>query len=128
MGIAVIGIAIGYVLVYPEQLGICQFDSIGDCVMPYADTVGRPLLVGLTPLVGFLFFLLFMPAQLCYRWMFFALAFLPVGLFFILIADPHGGVYSYNIDTQFMVWLVAGFFLIASFGMTLFHIITQKQK
>jgi hypothetical protein len=128
LGVAVVGIASGYVLTYPDQLGICSFDSIGSCVIPHAATFGRPLLVGFIPFAGFLLFLLFMPVRLFYHWAVFASVYLPIAFLFVLIADPHGGVYSHNIDREFMVWLVMTLFLIMSFGIIIFHVITQKHE
>ena len=128
MGIMILGISIGYVLTYPQRFGMCALYTVEGCVSLYANTIGRPLLIGCTPLLGLLFFLFISPNRVFYRWILFSAAYVPVGLLLILISDPHGGIYSYNIDTEFMVWLVTGMFLIVSFGIILFYTITQKSR
>ncbi|MDD5463584.1 MAG: hypothetical protein PHP62_00360 [Candidatus Moranbacteria bacterium] len=117
--IAIIGIAVGYVLLNPVKFGICQstyysnghtgcFDEIKDQIGAVVELFSIALFVVSVPL-------LFSSKEVLISWFKFARIWLPVALFFTAISSPHTGVLSSPGSRVWAVFFFLVVFLIISF-------------
>ncbi|MDH4330108.1 MAG: hypothetical protein OEV93_00975 [Candidatus Moranbacteria bacterium] len=106
---------IGYAIVYPENMGICDRNNDACIYSMPTFTIGEPLLFGSISLVVVSIFLFFTNKKSFDIWKKFSIIYLPIAIILILITPvTSGGLININKELTTM-WL-AGIFFVVSLG------------
>lgn len=81
-------LCMGYSFIFPENFGMCAIGDYG-CIYPRSQTVGEPILFGLTPLILILILLQFFRKEVFFSWCKYAVPLIP----FIIIVIINTPVY-----------------------------------
>jgi len=126
--LSVIAIVSGYILFYPEQLGICMRDTDDDiCGAPLARNIGEPLVLGAIPLSLVFLLLRFLPPQYFSAWLKFGTWYIPLAAIAIIWAPVSGGD-LFSFDKESVTWFFSGLYVIVCVVIILIKFVAGRMR
>ncbi|MEK7535845.1 MAG: hypothetical protein AAB590_02435 [Patescibacteria group bacterium] len=112
-------IAVGYAMIYPEAVGLCE-NSDRVCIGSYPTfSVGEPLAYSMTILAIILLLFFFLSEHTFTAWKKFAIWAIPLGAILIALTPVSnygaGGIGIPSFDREIVTWVVSLAFLLVSF-------------
>ena len=115
LGLSILGIVVGFFIVYPEYFGICGVDQ--NCIDSkfLIFNVAHPLVIGLIPLVPILVIMLFLSREVFETWKKFAIVLIPISVILITITPVYcDAPLNLCLDKKLITWLTSIGFSILS--------------
>ena len=120
--ISLVLFASGFILVSPDQYGICPPESLFACVEPIGNNIGQPLMVGGAVVGLVLLSLLFLPEHFYRAWVKFAAWAIPFGVVWVIFTPVScGNPLGVCLDKELVTWYAAGLILAVSLLVLLWH-------
>jgi hypothetical protein len=107
----------GFILVQPEQVGICSPDKTFTCIEPIGNNIGQPLFIESVALALVFLILLFLSPLYFQNWLKYAAWFIPVAILWIISSDVNcsGGLgLGLCFDKELATWWSGGIYLVLS--------------
>ena len=118
--VSLLGIVLGYILLYPETFGICSSEN-RDCIYPLAFNFGEPLMFGLIPVTIAPIAMLFSSESVFKLWKKFALVYVPLSVLWIIFSPVScNAPANMCFDKEMISWITSVGFLVITLGIIIY--------